>query len=233
MNFKVLAVFTVDNDSPILEKCLDMAGEISDIDLLVVDDGSNDDTYSIIKEYPSVKYVKHDRNLGYGASLMTGFQFANDHDYDIIILLDIEGDNYKADVEQIIENINYGYDIVNLSRILENYEYTTIPEIYVKTTQKLSDAIKDASALDLTDPLSGTLGIRCNAVKHMEFTEFDYGIMIQLWIQAAFFNFAVIEIPGGAQKSFGIELDFYEDPLGYLFSVMETEKLLYDKKTIN
>ena len=44
--------------------------------LIVVDDGSTDGTYDRIKDIPSITLVRHDRNRGKGAAILTGFAAA-------------------------------------------------------------------------------------------------------------------------------------------------------------
>jgi glycosyltransferase involved in cell wall biosynthesis len=46
------------------------------LELLVVDDGSADDTAAIVTRYPEARLVQHTRNRGYGAALKTGFAAA-------------------------------------------------------------------------------------------------------------------------------------------------------------
>ena len=38
-------------------------------DVLVVDDGSTDRTPMLLREFPTVRTIRHSRNLGYGAGL--------------------------------------------------------------------------------------------------------------------------------------------------------------------
>ena len=44
-----------------------------DLELIVVDDGSRDQTAAITATYPEVRLVQHPTNYGYGAALKTGF----------------------------------------------------------------------------------------------------------------------------------------------------------------
>lgn len=48
-------------------------------ELIVVDDGSNDDTESVVKSYSDarIKYLNHTENLGAGAARNTGIRYAN------------------------------------------------------------------------------------------------------------------------------------------------------------
>lgn len=65
---------TVENALPVLEK-LD-----SDFEIIIVDDGSSDDTGRIADEMADrdsrIKVVHHLRNFGYGAALQSGFKAA-------------------------------------------------------------------------------------------------------------------------------------------------------------
>lgn len=50
-----------------------LADQEADLELIVVDDGSRDNTAQIVSRYPGVKLVRHATNSGYGAALKTGF----------------------------------------------------------------------------------------------------------------------------------------------------------------
>jgi hypothetical protein len=50
-----------------------LASQQTDLELIVVDDGSHDGTAQIVSRYPGVKLVRHAANSGYGAALKTGF----------------------------------------------------------------------------------------------------------------------------------------------------------------
>ena len=233
MNEKKIIIICVYNKAKLIRKFLKNFKEIDGIDLLIVDDGSTDQTFKIVQEYPAIKYIQRETNRGFGASLLTGLKFAGDYDYNYIITLDIENSDCKKDLDLIIKNLEYGYDVVNLSRILENYDHSKIFKEYIDITQKISERINGITDFDLTDPLSGIMGIKLSSIENMELTEFDHALLLQIWIQAAYYNLSIIEMPANEQIHFGKELILYEDPIGYFFSIIETEKYLYQKGTIN
>lgn len=232
MNNRKLIMIPVFNKSSIIKDNIPSLHELQS-DILIIDDGSTDDTYDIIREHDWIKYIKHELQLGAGASFTTGYEYARDMGYGILILLDIFNAKYREELDQLIENITYGFDIVNSSRILENYDYTQIPPEHVSMTAEISGYIKDISAFDLTDPLSGIKAVRIESLKNMELTESTHGLFLQLWIQAHYFGLNVIEIPAVAGKGFGHELTLYNDPLGYFLSLIETEKYLYPDKNLH
>ncbi len=57
--------------------------------ILVVDDGSDDDTFKQAKNF-GVTTIKHDNNKGKGAAIVTGFQYLLGKKFDTVITLDAD-----------------------------------------------------------------------------------------------------------------------------------------------
>jgi glycosyltransferase involved in cell wall biosynthesis len=66
--------------------------------VLVVDDGSHDDT-PVVAGAAGATVVRHPRNLGKGAALMTGFAWALERGYRAVLTLDANGQHDPADVQ--------------------------------------------------------------------------------------------------------------------------------------
>lgn len=89
-------VLPIYNEQEIVEKALEEILKINSnnndlFEVIVVNDGSNDLTPSILKKFSLVKNIKiisHDRNYGYGRSLKTGIKNANSEN---IFITDIDG----------------------------------------------------------------------------------------------------------------------------------------------
>ena len=75
--------------------------------VLVVDDGSEDETGEIAKNLGAI-VVRHCINLGLGASLITGFQLALRLGGEVIITLDADGQHRPEDIEKIVTPILAG-----------------------------------------------------------------------------------------------------------------------------
>jgi glycosyltransferase involved in cell wall biosynthesis len=69
--------------------------------ILVVDDGSSDRTFEIVKSFSTVDIIRHPYNKGYGASLKTGIRAATT---EYVILFDADGQHTSESLLNIKKN---------------------------------------------------------------------------------------------------------------------------------
>lgn len=87
---------------------------VTDLELLVVDDGSADETANIAGSIAGVNLIRHPRNMGYGAALKTGFARSSG---DLIGFLDADGTYPPEDFPKLCEQAINGADLVIGSRM--------------------------------------------------------------------------------------------------------------------
>ncbi len=230
---KVLIAVPFHNNSDILVKSSEKLKQQDFGDVLIIDDGSASDIYSIIKIHKSIRFIRHEMSIGPGGSLISAYKFARDNNYDVVVILDPVNLNFMDDIPNMLENMDYGFDVVTCSRILENFDHDRIAESLQSQVLDLSGVLNQITGFDITDPLSGIIAFHVKAIESMELTEFSHAVYLQIWIQSAYYGLTVIEIPTQSEADFGREFALYEDPIGYFLAVMETEKYLYTKGSIN
>jgi glycosyltransferase involved in cell wall biosynthesis len=120
--------------------------------VVVVDDGSTDNTSEIAEELGALVY-RHEKNNGYGAALNSIFNIARELGTDSLVILDADGQHDPKDIPFLLEKLDDGADIVIGSRFLN--KKNNIPG-YRKIGMKMLDAVTNfASDLNVSDSQSG------------------------------------------------------------------------------
>lgn len=92
-------------------------------EILVIDDGSTDDTYKIVKniaeEYEQVRCVAHGRNRGYGSAIKTGCKHVES---DIVVWYDADGQHRPEDLFAVVDKLkSEGWDYCIGARTKESH----------------------------------------------------------------------------------------------------------------
>jgi len=154
---RVLVFMTAYNEEVTIGDVLDRLLSVReasdhDIDVLVVDDGSEDET-PVHAEERDVVLVKHPRNLGPGAATRTGYKYAVRHDYDVTVRMDADGQHRPEDIPKLLTPIaNAEADIVIGSRYRRETEYETsiVRNVGIRFYSWLISAITGDRVYDIT-----------------------------------------------------------------------------------
>jgi glycosyltransferase involved in cell wall biosynthesis len=100
---------------------------LPDYDVLVIDDGSIDDTVRQVP--PETAVVTLPFNLGIGGAMQTGYRYAALHGYDVAVQVDADGQHRPGQVRRLVEALEGGKaDLVVGSRFLiPNKRYRQSP----------------------------------------------------------------------------------------------------------
>jgi dolichol-phosphate mannosyltransferase len=174
---------------PVLGEVLRYAG-----DVLVVDDGSTDRTPELLRDFPTVRTIRHPRNLGYGAGLRTAFRAAVKGAYDGLVTLDCDGQHEPSRIPTLAARLADA-DIVSGSRYLEVFDPSQRPpeerrRINVEVTRWLNECL----GLKVTDAFCGFKAYRTSALRQFDITDDGYAMPLQVWVQAAALGLKVEEV---------------------------------------
>lgn len=86
-------------------------------DIIVIDDGSADETYALAGKEAGVIALKHFLNRGKGAAAKTGIEAAKLLGADIVVTIDGDGQHNPSDIAKMLAFIEQGNDVVLGSRL--------------------------------------------------------------------------------------------------------------------
>ena len=100
-----------------------LRASVPDVDVVVIDDGSHDDTAARARA-ADVHVISHPFNLGYGAALQTGYKYACAAGHAYVAQLDADGQHDPADVARLLAPLRAGAaDVVIGSRFVAHTGY--------------------------------------------------------------------------------------------------------------
>ncbi len=167
-----------------------------DLDILVIDDGSTDGTQEQLSKIDNITSIVHEKNLGYGQTIIDAFNYAILNRYDGIITMDCDGQHVTDELQIFLTQIEK-YDIVSGSRYLkQNNKFDPkIPPDRYAINMEISKILNVITTLNLTDSFCGFKAYKVEALEKMKLTENGYGMPLQLWIQAWKSGMNVKEMP--------------------------------------
>ena len=95
--------------------------------VILVDDCSTDETELAVKDLP-IHYIKHSMNLGQGAALQTGMQYAIKADAKFVLHFDADGQHDYREIPQMLQPLLSGQaDVVLGTRFQRKEDVAAIP----------------------------------------------------------------------------------------------------------
>lgn len=123
---KTIIIIPAYNEAASIGGVLDaVKQEAPGLPLLVINDGSSDNTARIAEEH-GAKVINLHYNLGYGVALQTGFIYALQNNYSIVVHMDADGQHDARFIKDLLKEIEKDdVDIVIGSRFLGICHYKT------------------------------------------------------------------------------------------------------------
>lgn len=133
-------------------------------DVLVVNDGSVDDTAQQAQAVGAM-VLNMPYNVGIGAAVQTGFQFAASHDYDIVIRNDGDGQHDPDGIPRLIEKIEADEaDVIIGSRFISEKDDYGTPLARRLGITILAKLLSIITGQTITDPTSGFCAFNRKAI---------------------------------------------------------------------
>ncbi len=172
-----------------VKKCLEILPNV-----IVIDDGSKDLTYSIVKKV-GVLVLKHKVNKGKGVALRTGFNYALDKGFSGVITLDADSQHNVDEIKKFIDFLlsnKEGIDII-LGNRMENPK--GMPFIRLVANKFTSWLISKRANLNIPDVQSGFRYISRKVLENVKTRSNRFEAEPELLLRASLKGFKILSIP--------------------------------------
>jgi dolichol-phosphate mannosyltransferase len=190
---RFLTAIPVYNEERHLESVLHQVRRFS-ANILVINDGSTDRTGDLLDLQHDVHVVTHPRNRGYGAALISAFNYTREHCFDVLVTTDCDGQHEPGRIPVLLEALDDA-DIVSGSRYLRSFrEDTPTPQDRMQINEIITAELNERYSLGITDAFCGFKAYRAEALARLRITETSWGMPLQLWVQVARLGLRIKEV---------------------------------------
>lgn len=151
----LLVIIPAWNEAETIGRVLDeLRAEVPQADVLVVSDGSTDETVAVA-DSRGVAVLELPLNLGVGAAMRAGYLYAHRNDYDWAVQLDADGQHDPKDIPRLLQKAqDEKADLVIGARFAGKGSYTARgPRKWAMTV--MSKVLSPVARTKLTDTTSG------------------------------------------------------------------------------
>ena len=158
----LLVVIPAFNEESVLGRTLDaLLQEVSSNQVLVVSDGSTDNTSQIVNDR-KINLLELPFNLGVGAAMRSGFQFAKENGFQKVIQFDADLQHQPKYIKEIVSELDK-YDVVVGSRFAADSSYK-VSLVRSLAMGLLKDSVTRHIGRKMTDVTSGFRGANKKAI---------------------------------------------------------------------
>jgi len=163
---RLLAIVPALNEAgSIAETVSEIREHAADFDVLVVDDGSTDDT-SAIAQAAGARVISMPFNVGIGGAVQCGYLYARDNHYDVAVQVDGDGQHDPRDIPRLLAALaaDPPVDMITGSRFLiadGGYRSSPLRRVGIRMFAALMSVITRQRVTDATSGfrMSGRSGI--------------------------------------------------------------------------
>lgn len=218
-----LLAIPIFNEEKYLDRVLEAARGFSH-NILVIDDGSTDNTPHLLRRHGGIEIITHAQNRGYGKSLADAFSFAIRRGFSTLVTMDCDEQHEASFIPSFVRSAKISdADIISGTRYPHGFDSNIAPEDRRAINARISAMLNERLGLSLTDAFCGFKAYRVSALKCLNITVPGYAMPLQFWVQAVRAGLRVQELPvrliySDPQRHFG---GFLDDPAARLRHYIE------------
>ena len=202
MNLKVLVISPTYNEKKNISELINRISEISHpMDILIIDDNSPDGTADIVSnlmnENDHIYLLEREKKLGLGTAYCTGFQWALERDYDLIIQIDADLSHNPDDIPRLIDEAESA-DLIIGSRYIKGVNVINWPMHRLFLSYFANSYARFLIRFPIKDSTGGFKCFRRKVLESINLTNIrsaGYSFQIEMNFLAWIKGFKISEIP--------------------------------------
>lgn len=189
---KCCVIIPTYNNHQTIEHVINSVLEYTD-QLIVVNDGSTDNTSEILNQFTQIDQVTYPKNKGKGYALRQGFKFAWNKGYEYAITIDSDGQHFSSDLPNFIEAIDKNPNTIMIGN--RNMEQEGIPGKSSFGNRFSNFWFKFETGIKMPDTQSGYRLYPLKVLSKMLFFTRKYEFEIEVIVRAAWKGVNVTDVP--------------------------------------
>jgi glycosyltransferase involved in cell wall biosynthesis len=192
-NLKVCVMIPTYNNAATIETVIKNVQQYT-ADILVINDGSTDDTQKIITEIPNIYIVHYTPNRGKGCALRTGFKKAIELGFRHVITIDSDGQHFAKDLPIFIQKLQEEKSALIMgARNMNTTE--NVPGKSSFGNQFSNFWYRFETGIRLPDTQTGYRLYPLEPIKKMKFFTRKYEFEIEVIVRLAWAGVKVVSVP--------------------------------------
>ena len=188
----ILACIPAYNEESHIENLVKSAQSHAD-SVLVCDDGSTDDTAKLAKK-AGATVISHKTNKGYGAAIISLFEYARNNNVEIMVTFDGDGQHNPDQIPLLLDALTqHNIDVVIGSRFLN--QNTEAPGYRQRGIKIITSAANYGTDIKVSDSQSGFRAYSKDAIDAIHPTEEGMSVSTEILLKISNKGLSLAEVP--------------------------------------
>lgn len=181
------------NASLTISELIEKASEFIDkSDIVVIDDGSKDETFAIAQK-AGVVVLSHKENTGKGEALKTGFKYAQKKNYDAIFTIDADLQHDPSSIRDFLQKANRNFSGIIIGT--RDIHLKKMPFARWLSNNLTSMILSILSGQTIRDSQSGYRLISTQVLKKVKLKAKKYDLESEILVKSGRKGFKIDEVP--------------------------------------
>ena len=161
--------------------------------VIVINDGSTDNTVDIVKNYPAVQFISYAKNVGKGWALRKAFAYATAQGYQYAISIDSDGQHFAKDLPAFYDKLEQEPHAIIIGA--RNMGQASVPGGSSFGNKVSNFWFKVETGITSPDTQSGFRLYPLQPLKKMNFITRKYEFEIEVLVRTAWKGVDIVSVP--------------------------------------